>query len=239
MLGCNQEAPKEAVAPVLETEIQKQAYSLGASIGMYMERNLEEQAKLGVTLDQSLISQGFLDSLKGEALLEQEEIKTLLMSLDTSMKAKQQAMISKEAETSLAAGQKFLEENAKRDGVQTTESGIQYEVLSAAEGDKPSAEDTVKVHYTGTLTDGTKFDSSVDRGQPAVFPLNRVIRGWTEGVQLMSVGSKYKFTLPSDLAYGPNGNPPTIPGNAVLQFEIELLEIQKPEQAVEVGTPAQ
>ena len=112
-------------------------------------------------------------------------------------------------------------------------ASIQYEVIVEADGEKPLATETVVVHYAGTLLNGEEFDSSIKRGQPAVFPLNRVIAGWTEGVQLMSVGAKYKFTIPSDLAYGPNGNPPTIPGNAVLQFEIELLEIKKPELAAE------
>ncbi len=117
----------------------------------------------------------------------------------------------KKTQAALAEGEKFLADNAKVEGVQVTESGIQYQVLTAAEGDKPAATDTVTVHYKGTFLNGETFDSSYDRGQPAVFPLNRVIPGWTEGVQLMSVGSKYKFTIPSDLAYGPNGNPPRIP----------------------------
>lgn len=236
VMGCQQEAKKEEVkAPVLETEIQKQAYGLGASIGMYMERNLEEHTKLGLALDKELIVKGFVDSLEGKALIEKEEIQTLLMSLDQQMKAKQQELATKEAEASLAEGQKFLDNNAKKEGVQVTESGIQYVVLTEGEGEKPSATDTVKVHYKGTFLNGETFDSSYDRNEPAVFPLNRVIRGWTEGVQLMSVGSKYKFTIPSDLAYGPVGNPPRIPGNSVLEFEIELLEIQKPEQPAEVG----
>jgi FKBP-type peptidyl-prolyl cis-trans isomerase FkpA len=236
VMGCQQEAKKEEVkAPVLETEIQKQAYGLGASIGMYMERNLEEHTKLGLALDKELIVKGFVDSLEGKALIEKEEIQTLLMSLDQQMKTKQQELATKEAEASLAEGQKFLDDNAKKEGVQVTESGIQYVVLTEGEGEKPSATDTVKVHYKGTFLNGETFDSSYDRNEPAVFPLNRVIRGWTEGVQLMSVGSKYKFTIPSDLAYGPVGNPPRIPGNSVLEFEIELLEIQKPEQPAEVG----
>ena len=108
-------------------------------------------------------------------------------------------------------------------------------MITAADGDKPLATDTVKVHYVGSLINGEQFDSSIERGQPAVFPLNRVISGWTEGVQLMSVGAKYKFAIPADLAYGPNGKPPTIPGNAVLQFEIELLEIQKSEPVAQLG----
>ena len=242
VFGC-QEAKKEepvvAQAPVLEAEIDKQAYGLGASIGMYMERNLAEHEKLGLALDKELIVKGFVESLEGKSQLPQEEIQALLMSLDQQMKEKQQAQIAKQAEDALAEGQKYLDENAKREVVMTTESGIQYEIITPAEGEKPTATDTVKVHYTGTLINGEKFDSSVDRGQPAVFPLNRVIRGWTEGVQLMSVGAKYKFTIPSDLAYGPMGNPPRIPGNSVLNFEIELLEIQKPEPAPEVGEQAE
>ncbi|WP_448569399.1 FKBP-type peptidyl-prolyl cis-trans isomerase [Thalassotalea ganghwensis] len=235
MVGCQQEAKQEEKAPVLDTEIQKQAYGLGASIGMYMTRNLAEQEKLGVTLDQDLIVRGFMDSLADKSVIEQEEIQTLLMSLDQTMKTKQQEQIKLAAEQSLAEGQKYLKENAKKEGVQVTESGLQYSVITEGSGDKPAATDTVKVHYTGTFLNGEVFDSSVERGQPAEFPLNRVISGWTEGVQLMPVGSKYKFTIPSDLAYGPNGNPPRIPGNSVLEFEIELLEIQKPEAPQELG----
>ena len=235
VMGCQEPAKQEEKAAVLETEIQKQAYGLGASIGMYMERNLEEHAKVGLALDKSLIIRGFTDSMDGKSQIEKEDIQALLLNLDQAMKAKQQELALVSAEASLAEGQKFLAENAKKEGVQVTESGIQYQVLTAAEGDKPAATDTVKVHYKGTFLNGETFDSSYDRGQPAVFPLNRVIAGWTEGVQLMSVGAKFKFTIPSDLAYGPNGNPPRIPGNSVLQFEIELLEIQKPQAPAEVG----
>lgn len=241
VMGCQEAAKQEeavVAAPVLETEAQKQAYGLGASIGMYMQRNLEEHAKLGLALEPALIKQGFLESIEGNSKLEQEEIQSLLTALDKTMKEKQKEVALKEAEAAIAEGNKYLEDNAKREGVMTTESGIQYEVITAAEGDKPTATDTVKVHYTGTFLNGDVFDSSVERGQPAVFPLNRVIAGWTEGVQLMAVGSKYKFTIPSDLAYGPMGNPPRIPGNSVLNFEIELLEIQKPEAAPEVGEHA-
>lgn len=229
VFGC-QEAVKQtetAPAPVLETEVQKQAYSLGASIGMYMQKNLEQHEKLGLPLDQALITRGFIDSLAGKSVIEKEEIQALLMNLDKDMKAKQQEAAVADSAAAIAEGTKFLAENAKKEGVKVTESGIQYVVITEGEGEKPSAADTVTVHYTGTYLNGEKFDSSYDRNEPTVFPLNRVIRGWTEGVQLMSVGSKYSFTIPSDLAYGPNGNPPTIPGNSVLQFEIELLNIQK------------
>lgn len=232
VVGCQEGAKKEETkAPVLETEIQKQAYGLGASIGSYMQRNLDEHDKLGLALDKELIVRGFVDSINDKSVIEQEEIQALLTNLEKSMKEKQQEMSVKEAKESLEFGLKFLEENAKKEGVKVTESGIQYSVLIEAEGAKPVATDTVKVHYKGTFLNGDTFDSSYDRGEPAVFPLNRVIRGWTEGVQLMSVGSKYKFTIPSDLAYGPNGNPPRIPGNSVLQFEIELLEIRTAESA--------
>jgi FKBP-type peptidyl-prolyl cis-trans isomerase FkpA len=232
VVGCNEKAVEaEPKAPVLDTEVQKQAYGLGASIGMYMQRNLAEHDKLGLSLDKELIVKGFVDSIDGKAIIEKEEIQALLMNLDASMKEKQQAAAVAASEASLAEGAKFLEDNAKKEGVQVTESGIQYSVLTASEGDKPAATDTVKVHYKGTFLNGDEFDSSYKRGEPAVFPLNRVIKGWTEGVQLMPVGAKYKFTIPSDLAYGPNGNPPSIPGNSVLQFEIELLEIQKAEAA--------
>ena len=235
VVGCQQPAVQEEKALVLETEAQKQAYSLGASIGMYMQRNLEEQTKMGVTLEQSIIVKGFTDSLEGESQIEKEEVQALLKKLDENMKTKQKELAEKSAADSLAEGQKFLEENAKKDGVKVTDSGLQYAVMTAAEGEKPAATDTVKVHYTGTFLNGDTFDSSVDSGKPAVFPLNRVIRGLTEGVQLMSVGAKYKFTIPSDLAYGPMGSPGRIPGNSVLEFEIELLEIIKPVAPAEVG----
>jgi FKBP-type peptidyl-prolyl cis-trans isomerase FkpA len=234
VVGCNEKAVEtveEAKAPVLDTEVQKQSYSLGASIGMYMQRNLEEHDKLGLSLDKDLILSGFVDSIDGKSVIEKEEIQALLMNLDASMKEKQQAAALAASETSLAEGAKFLEDNAKKEGVQVTESGIQYLVITEGEGDKPAATDTVKVHYKGTFLNGEEFDSSYKRNEPAVFPLNRVIKGWTEGVQLMPVGAKYQFTIPSDLAYGPNGNPPNIPGNSVLQFEIELLEIQKEQAA--------
>jgi FKBP-type peptidyl-prolyl cis-trans isomerase FkpA len=235
VVGCQQPAVQEEKALVLETEVQKQAYSLGASIGMYMQRNLEEQNKMGMTLEQNIIVKGFTDSLEGKSQIEKEEIQALLKKLDESMKAKQQELAEKASIESLAEGQNFLEANAKKEGVKTTESGLQYAVMTAGEGEKPAATDTVKVHYKGTFLNGETFDSSYDAGKPVVFPLNRVIPGWTEGVQLMSVGAKYKFTIPSDLAYGPAGSPPRIPGNSVLEFEVELLEIQKPVVPAEVG----
>jgi len=131
------------------------------------------------------------------------------------------------ADSNLEKGEAFLAENAKKEGVKTTASGLQYKVLKEGTGKSPQATDTVSVHYRGTLLDGTEFDSSIKRGQPAEFPLNRVIPGWTEGVQLMKVGAKYQFTIPSKLAYGERGTPGgPIPPNSTLIFEVELLAIK-------------
>jgi len=124
------------------------------------------------------------------------------------------------------AGQQFLEANAKKEGVSTTASGLQYKVITAGDGARPTATDTVKVHYRGTFIDGKTFDSSYDRGEPISFPLNRVIKGWTEGVQLMSVGSTYEFYIPYTLAYGENGAGGVIPPYATLIFQVELLGIE-------------
>jgi FKBP-type peptidyl-prolyl cis-trans isomerase FkpA len=123
-------------------------------------------------------------------------------------------------------GEDFLAGNKSKEGVKTTPSGLQYKVLKEGKGAKPKATDVVKVHYRGTLVDGTEFDSSYKRGEPIEFPLNGVIKGWTEGVQLMTPGSKYQFFIPSELAYGEEGRPPTIPGNSALIFEVELIEVK-------------
>ncbi|MEX2608222.1 MAG: FKBP-type peptidyl-prolyl cis-trans isomerase [Kiritimatiellia bacterium] len=142
-----------------------------------------------------------------------------------NMQQQQQQASQQAAQGNLEAGTEFLKENAGKDGVMTTLSGLQYQVLEDAEGDKPESTDTVKVHYTGRLLNGEVFDSSVQRGEPVEFPLNRVIPGWTEGLQLMSPGSKYRFWIPSELAYGENA-PPAIGPNQVLDFEVELIEIK-------------
>lgn len=133
----------------------------------------------------------------------------------------------KAAEAAQSVGKKFLEENGKKENVITTASGLQYEVEKEGTGAQPTAEDEVTVHYTGKLLDGTVFDSSVSRGEPATFPLNRVIPGWTEGVQLMKEGGKYRFYIPSDLAYGPNGIQGAIPPHATLIFDVELIKVKK------------
>lgn len=222
LTACQKEQQPEA--PALDTEQAKQAYSLGVSAGRYLESTIQEYDKIAVELNSDLIIRGVKDGLAGNSSVSDEEIQQLLASLDEQYRAKQAEIAAAESEAVIAAGKAYLEQNATKEGVSVTESGLQYEVLEQGDGSKPAATDVVKVHYTGTLTDGTKFDSSYDRDAPAEFPLNRVIPGWTEGVQLMNVGSKYKFTIPSELAYGERDMGVITP-HSVLVFEVELLEI--------------
>ncbi|MDX1677039.1 FKBP-type peptidyl-prolyl cis-trans isomerase [Arsukibacterium sp.] len=222
LTACQKE--KQPEAPALDTEQAKQAYSLGVSAGRYLESTIQEYDKIAVDLNSELIMQGVKDGLAGKSSVSDEEIQQLLASLDEQYRTKQAEIAAAESEAVIAAGKAYLEQNASKEGVKVTDSGLQYEVLEQGEGPKPAATDVVKVHYVGTLTDGTKFDSSYDRDAPAEFPLNRVIPGWTEGVQLMNVGSKYKFTIPSELAYGERDMGVITP-HSVLVFEVELLEI--------------
>jgi len=232
--ACQKEAAEPA-APKLDTDSAKQSYALGLSAGKYLNNAVEEHKKLELTLDPALILRGVQDAAAGgKPAMTEEEIQKVLTALDEQFRNKQTEMAKAKAEEAKAKGVAFLAENAKKPGVTTTASGLQYEVITAADGAKPKAEDTVKVKYKGTLTDGTEFDSTEknNNGEPIEFPLNRVIKGWTEGVQLMGVGSKFKFTVPSDLAYGENGMGP-IPANSVLVFEVELVGISAPEAAPE------
>ncbi|MGL5389959.1 MAG: FKBP-type peptidyl-prolyl cis-trans isomerase N-terminal domain-containing protein, partial [Shewanella sp.] len=196
--ACNEEKATNTSANVeLTTEAQKEAYSVGASIGRYMSGHIKEQEELGLPVDRTLIVTGFTNGLNDQLKITEEEMQTILQGLDKKLNDKRQEQATAIAAKNIEDGKKFLEENKAKPGVVTTESGLQYEVLTAGSGDKPSAEDTVEVDYVGTLIDGTEFDSSYKRGQTATFPLNRVIPGWTEGVQLMPVGAKYKFVIPA------------------------------------------
>ncbi|MBR9729379.1 FKBP-type peptidyl-prolyl cis-trans isomerase [Shewanella intestini] len=228
--ACNQEQKPVETKVDLSTAAQKEAYSVGGSIGAYMAGHIKEQEELGFTVDRSLIIQGFSDGLAESMKLSEEEMQTVLKDLDKKLNDKRAAKAKEAASKAIADGKKFLEDNKAKAGVTTTDSGLQYEVLKAGEGEKPAAEDTVEVQYRGTLIDGTEFDSSYKRGEPAKFPLNRVIPGWTEGVQLMSVGAKYKFVIPANLAYGERDTG-TIPANSTLVFEVELLSIEKAHSA--------
>lgn len=230
LTACNQEAKQETtVAEVkLETEIQKQAYGFGVSLGEFLQKDLSEKKELGFEIDTKLLLRGVEDALAGKATMQEEEIRALLTKLNEDAHAKKLEVAKEEAAKVKAEGEAFLAENAKNEGVVTTESGLQYQVMQAGEGKKPLATDVVHVHYRGTLINGEEFDSSYKRGETIDFPLNQVIKGWTEGVQLMNEGAKYKFFIPSELAYGERaiGN---IPANSTLIFEVELVKVEQPE----------
>lgn len=201
--------------------------------GMNMALRLQNDP-MGMNPRQVL--QGIQDATSGaDPAYPEEELEAAMQELQQVAQAKQmeqqqqqrqqqQAMQAK-ARENLERGREFLEENAGKEGVMTTLSGLQYKVLEEGGGEKPEATDTVKVHYTGKLLDGTVFDSSVERGEPVEFKLNQVIPGWTEGLQLMSEGARYRFWIPSDLAYGQQA-PPSIGPNQVLDFEVELIEVK-------------
>ncbi|MBG22145.1 MAG: peptidylprolyl isomerase [Idiomarinaceae bacterium] len=230
--GCTQE--KQEAYPVSEqapTEEQaKMAYALGASVGTFVGNNLDEQDKMEMVLDRNLVIAGFVDSLKDKSKLTEEETEQLLTAMQQQYTETKTATLGAESQ---AEGDAYRAENEKKEGVMVTESGLQYEILTEGEdgGKQPAADDIVEVHYEGTLVDGTVFDSSIERGEPAVFPLNRVIPGWTEGVQLMSVGDKYRFVIPPELAYGDREvGGGTIPPKSTLIFEVELIDVKdKPE----------
>ena len=198
----------------LKTAADSVSYAIGISTGAGYKENLKTLPGDPANVD-DLIA-GFIQAIKGDS---------------SAMKMTPQAYFmeasARDAKKTKEEGEKFLAENKSKKDVFTTESGLQYQVVTEGTGDKPTATDKVKVHYTGTLLDGTKFDSSVDRGEPMEFPVNGVIKGWTEVLQLMPVGSKYIVWIPSDLAYGERGAGQDIKPNSTLKFEIELLEIVK------------
>lgn len=220
LLACGQAAAEEKKQVELTTDVQKLSYALGLDLGSYFK-------SLGEDLDLAVLHQGVLDSYQGEKpLLSEEEAAEIQQKFVQKQQEErlQQTieMISKNKQDA----EDFLKENGAREGVVTTESGLQYKILTQGDGPKPRAEDTVKVHYKGTLLDGSEFDSSYSRGEPAVFPLNQVIPGWTEALQLMNAGSKAQIFLPPDLAYGDRGAPPVIEPGSMLIFEVELLGIE-------------
>ncbi|UXI01535.1 FKBP-type peptidyl-prolyl cis-trans isomerase [Photobacterium sp. TY1-4] len=251
-VGCQDEKTAEAkpeapakveqvasdAATAFASEDDKAAYAIGASLAQYLSANLDQQKELGMTLDREQVLAGVRDVFAGNSRLTPEETQQALQDLDKRVSEMMMAKAQEEADKNSKAGDAFRAEFEKQDGVMKTDSGLLYQVETQGEGEKPQATDTVKVHYKGTLTDGTEFDSSYKRNQPATFPLNQVIPGWTEGVQLMPVGSKFKFVIPPELAYGSQANP-SIPANSTLVFEVELLDIVKSEAAqAEAGDAA-
>jgi FKBP-type peptidyl-prolyl cis-trans isomerase len=200
-------------APLAAEEPVDVSYSLGMLIGTSLKSS-------GLQISPDTFLQGLKDVLDGKAT------KYTNAQAQAAVQSSMQAAETKKSAENLAAGKSFLADNLKKPGITTTASGLQYQVITLGTGPKPQASDTVKVNYEGKLLDGTVFDSSIARHEPATFPLTGVIRGWTEGVQLMPVGSKFRFFVPSDLAYGEKGAGSAIGPNSVLVFEIELLSIE-------------
>jgi FKBP-type peptidyl-prolyl cis-trans isomerase len=238
--ACNQQSaptPEAEVAgdagvTALETSTQRLSYGIAYGLGARMLID-------SVPMDMDAFNAGMRDALDGaEPLLTQEEIASEMQAYQEQAMAKQQVEQAATGEANLAASAAFLAENAAREGVVVTESGLQYEVMNAGEGATPTADDTVEVHYRGTLIDGTEFDSSYSRNQPATFGVTQVIAGWVEALQMMPVGSKWKLVIPADLAYGAGGAGAIIGPNATLMFEVELLSIVDQTAAAVEAAPA-
>jgi FKBP-type peptidyl-prolyl cis-trans isomerase FklB len=233
-----------ALAPLAlaaETQLKDQkdkvSYSIGLDIGTTLKRQL-------IDVNAELLNAGIQDGLSGKKpLLTDEQVKETMSAFQKDMMAKQAAAKKATGDKNAAEGAKFLAENKAKEGVKTTASGLQYKVLKEGTGPSPKATDTVKVNYRGTTIDGTEFDSSYKRGEPASFPVNRVIPGWTEALQLMKPGAKYQLVIPAALAYGERGAGSDIGPNATLLFEVELIEVSpagatpKPDLDRPVGSP--
>ena len=209
---------QETAAP--QSDAGKVSYSIGTNLGGQIKRD-------GIELNAEQFLAGLTDAYEGKDLkLTPEEMMAVMNKFQEKTQAKMATAAAAEGGENLKAGQEFLAANGKKEGIVTTDSGLQYEILETGDGTKPTTEDKITAHYHGTLIDGTIFDSSVDRGEPASFPVSGVIKGWTEALQLMSVGSKWKLYLPSELAYGANPRPGgPIGPNAALIFEVQLLSI--------------
>lgn len=198
-------------------------YGFGLQVGGQIRGNMDNVRKLGANLNNEALTAGFRDGLNNDRRLTEEEV----TAAETAFRTEIEALAKADQEKKQAEGSNFLAAKASEAGWTKTESGLLFKVVTEGDGKaKPSKADTVVVHYTGTLVDGTKFDSSVDRGQPAEFGVGQVIPGWTEALQLMSKGAKYQLVIPSELAYGANGAGGTIPPNAVLLFDVELIDIK-------------
>jgi len=217
---CTTDAVSASKSASRWSESQKMSYIFGTRIGDVSKSNK-------VAIDSKLMVKGLNDSINGGDLaLTKHEITRTMKAFQKKMMAGRKSNMQSKGKDNAMEGRKFLEANKKKKGVVTTASGLQYKVIKEGTGEKPGASDKVRVHYRGTLIDGTEFDSSYKRNKPAEFGLRQVIKGWTEGLQLMKVGAKYELYLPANLAYGHNG-PPSIGPDKTLIFEVELLDIVK------------
>jgi FKBP-type peptidyl-prolyl cis-trans isomerase len=221
-------APKAPRAPAaraqtpltLKTQKEKASYAMGMNFGAGLR-------KQSIDIDPAILARGLRDAFSnGKTLLTEDEARAILTQLQSDLRKKQQDLAQQAGDANKKEGMAFLAANKTKDGVVTLPNGLQYKVLQAGTGPKPAATDTVVCNYRGTLLDNTEFDSSYKRGQPATFPVNGVIKGWTEALQLMPVGSKWQLFIPAELAYGERGAGGQIGPNATLIFEVELLSIQ-------------
>lgn len=212
---------KQQDAAALESFEQKLGYSMGLDVGNYF-KGIDKEINF------EALMLGLNDAFEGkEPRLSAEQIAAVQKEFGEKMQAKQQEELATMKEENKRKGEAYLAENKQKEDVVTTESGLQYQLLEEGEGPTPEATDKVKVDYVGTLIDGTEFDSSIKRGEPAIFGVDQVIPGWGEALQLMEVGSKYRLVIPSELAYGEKGAPPVIEPNSVLVFEVDLLGIEE------------
>src|SRR5579863_8125307 len=227
--GTAAKAATAAPALVLKTAKQKRSYAIGADIGKKVGAQLKSQS---VDLDPAMVARGMRDALSGaKPAMTDDEVRTTLTELRTQLQQKQAAITKEASDKNKQIGDAFLAANKVKEGVTTLPSGLQYKILKEGNGKKPAASDTVVCNYRGTLIDGTEFDSSNKHGGPATFPVSGVIKGWTEALQLMSVGSKWQLFIPADLAYGDRGAGGNIGPGATLIFEVELVSIQDKDKA--------
>lgn len=227
--------PTAAVNP-LKTQKEKASYAIGQNIGKNVGGGLKQE---GVEVDAASLARGFKDAIAGaKPLLTDEEAKAVLTAFTAEIHAKQMAKLEAEGAPNKKAGDEFLAANKTKDGIVTLPSGLQYKILKEGAGPKPTAADTVTCNYSGTSIDGKEFDSSYKRGEPARFPVGQVIKGWSEALQLMPVGSKWQLFVPPDLAYGLPGKAPVIGPNSTLVFEVELLSIAPKAEAKPDAKPA-
>ena len=201
-----------------QNETEKMSYAMGLNVAEYI-------AHTPVDLSPELVLEGLRDALAGTPAIPSEEYASVMRMLHTKIQEASRSQAEKQAAKNIQEEKDFMAANRKKSGVTETSTGLQYEVIQNADGPKPGRTSQVQVHYTGTLLNGQVFDSSVQRGEPAEFGLSQVIPGWTEGLQLMSEGAKYRFFIPARLAYGERGAPGAIPPNAALIFDVELLKI--------------
>lgn len=236
--GTSKTAPAKTAAPLtLNTDKDKQSYAIGINVGKGLSQNLKQT---GLDIDPAILTRAIKDVLAGDKQsMSDQEAQTTLTALQADMRKAQQLKQEQLAEANKKEGDEFLGANKTKEGVVTLPDGLQYKILQEGTGPKPIFTDSVTVNYRGTLLNGTEFDSSYKRGQPATFNVTGIIKGWTEALELMPVGSKWQLFIPSDLAYGPSGRPPVIGPNSMLVFEVELVSIQpKPAAPAPASNPA-